>query len=118
MPSRDAHDHPVDPGRVTAARALALSAGEAAGLTELLRLLVDPVRARVASALAEVDELCVGDLALTLGVSENSVSYALGLLRTAGAVRNRRAGRVVYYRLADQRLRALLAVARDQLGHP
>jgi DNA-binding transcriptional ArsR family regulator len=59
------------------------------------------VRVRIVSALAEAEELCVGDLALALDVSDSSVSHALRLLRTAGVVRNRRDGRVIYYRLAD-----------------
>ena len=52
-------------------------------------------------ALSAVEELCVGDLALALDVSEDAVSYGLKLLRTAGLVQNRKQGRVVYYRLSD-----------------
>src|ERR687889_52718 len=48
-----------------------------------------------------VDELCVGDLVLVLDASQDAVGYALRMLRTAGLVVNRRAGRVIYYRLAD-----------------
>jgi DNA-binding transcriptional ArsR family regulator len=69
-------------------------------LSSLLSLLADPVRVRILYALDEVDELCVGDLALALTVSEDAVGYGLRLLRTAGLVANRKAGRVVYYRLA------------------
>ena len=46
--------------------------------------MADPVRLRLIYALDIVEELCVGDLALALDVSEDSVSYALRLLRTAG----------------------------------
>ena len=63
--------------------------------------MADPTRARILYALDVVEELCVGDLALALGVNEDAVGYALRLLRTAGLVSNRRAGRVVYYRLAE-----------------
>jgi ArsR family transcriptional regulator, lead/cadmium/zinc/bismuth-responsive transcriptional repressor len=94
------HAHPIDPQRVAAARARLLPAEDAARLAGLLGLLADPVRSRILYALDLVDELCVGDLALTLGSSEDAVGYALRILRTAGLVTNRRAGRVVYYRLA------------------
>lgn len=112
--------HPVDPERVAAARARLLSANDAARLTGLLGLLADPVRARVLYALDLVQELCVGDLAIALDASEDSVGYALRILRTAGLVTNRRAGRVVFYRLADdfpeplleQCLRQLIALTR------
>src|SRR4051795_13615565 len=97
----NAHDHPVDPERVDRARERGLSVDDADRLTSLLSLLADPVRARILYALDEVEELCVGDLALALGATEDAVGYALRLLRTAGMVATRKAGRVVYYRLAD-----------------
>ncbi|MGN6687542.1 MAG: ArsR/SmtB family transcription factor [Actinomycetales bacterium] len=95
------HSHPVDPERVARARARLPSREDAAQLTSVLSLLADPTRACVLYALDVVDELCVGDLALALEVSEDAVGYALRLLRTAGFVASRKEGRVVYYRLAD-----------------
>lgn len=95
------HDHPIDAARVAHARSRLPSADDAARLTGLLSLLADPVRLRLVYALDVAEELCVGDLALALGVSEDAVSYGLRLLRTAGLVLTRRAGRVVYNRLAD-----------------
>ena len=95
------HDHPIDAERVAHARAHLPSAEDAARLTSLLSLMADPVRLRLIYALDVAEELCVGDLALALDVSEDSVSYALRLLRTAGLLVTRKAGRVVYNRLAD-----------------
>jgi ArsR family transcriptional regulator, lead/cadmium/zinc/bismuth-responsive transcriptional repressor len=95
------HAHPVDPERVAAAQARLIDAEEAARLTGLLGLLADPVRARVLYALDLVEELCVGDIALALSATEDSVGYALRILRTAGLVSSRKEGRVVYYRLSD-----------------
>jgi DNA-binding transcriptional ArsR family regulator len=97
----EAHEHPVDPERVARARARGLSADDAGRLTTLLSLLTDPVRARILYALDQVEELCVGDIALALGATEDTVGYALRLLRTAGMVATRKSGRVVYYRLAE-----------------
>jgi DNA-binding transcriptional ArsR family regulator len=95
------HEHPVDPERVEAARRGLIGTQEAARLAGLLGLIQDPVRSRVLFALSAVEELCVGDLALALGATEDAVSYALKLLRTAGLVQFRKNGRVVYYRLSD-----------------
>jgi len=95
------HDHPVDPERVAAARARLIDAEEAARLAGMLGLLADPVRARILYALDVVDELCVGDIALALDATEDSVGYGLRVLRTAGLVSTRKDGRVVYYRLSD-----------------
>ena len=94
-------DHPIDPERVAHARSRLPNAEDAARLTGLLSLMADPVRLRLIYALDIVEELCVGDLALALDVSEDSVSYALRLLRTAGLVRTRKDGRIVFNRLAD-----------------
>ncbi|TFV79382.1 transcriptional regulator [Blastococcus sp. CT_GayMR19] len=95
------HAHPVDPDRVASARGRLPSREDAARLTSVLSLLADPTRARVLYALDVVEELCVGDMALALEATEDSVSYALRLLRTAGFVTSRKDGRVVFYRLAD-----------------
>jgi ArsR family transcriptional regulator, lead/cadmium/zinc/bismuth-responsive transcriptional repressor len=95
------HDHPVDPRRVAQARDGLISESDARRLAELLALVADPIRSRILLALGTVDSLCVGDLALALDATEDAVSYALKLLRTAGLVTNRRDGRVVHYRLAD-----------------
>ncbi len=92
-----------------------MGAEEAARLSSLLGLLGDPVRLRLLYALDLVDELCVGDLALALGVSEDAASYGLRLLRTAGLVQTRRAGRVVFYRLAERFPEPLLEHCLRQL---
>jgi len=94
------HLHPIDPDRVAHAKSRLPSAEDAARLTSLLSMMADPVRLRLIYALDVVEELCVGDLALALTVSEDSVSYALRLLRSAGLVVTRKEGRVVFNRLA------------------
>lgn len=95
------HAHPVDPERVSEAQARLIDLAEASRLAGLLGLLADPTRARILYALDVVDELCVGDIALALGATEDSVGYGLRVLRTAGLVTTRKEGRVVYYRLSE-----------------
>lgn len=114
------HHHPVDPLRVAQARARVLDVEETSRLVGMLGLLADTTRARILYALDAVDELCVGDIAVVLDATEDSVGYALRVLRTAGLVTPRKEGRTVYYRLADgfpeplreHCLRALVALAR------
>jgi DNA-binding transcriptional ArsR family regulator len=118
------HAHPVDAAGVERARASVLSAADAERLARLLALLSDPVRSRILFALVSVDELCVGDLALTLDASMDQASYALKLLRSANLVQTRRDGRVIYYRLADEFphqllehcLRQLLVISGGEAG--
>lgn len=105
----------VDPARVAATRERMLSTDEAVALADQFRLLGDPTRTRILYALLEAGELCVCDLAATVEVAETSVSHALRLLRTAGIVRNRRDGRMIYYSLADGHVRMLLDLSRQHL---
>jgi DNA-binding transcriptional ArsR family regulator len=107
----------VDPERVAAVRSRLADADEAARLADVFKLLGDVTRTRLLSALLEAGELCVCDLAEVVGVPETSVSHALRLLRTAGIVRNRRDGRMVYYSLADAHVRMLLDLSIEHLRH-
>jgi len=102
------HTHPVDVDAVERAQGAGLDQADADRLADLLRLLADPVRLRILFSLLAADELCVGDLALAVGVTDDQSSYALKLLRADGVVQSRRAGRVVHYRLADGFPRRLL----------
>ena len=58
------------------------------------------------------------DLAALIGISESAVSQHLRVLRSLRIVRNRKAGRVVYYSLEDACMRALLRVALTHLDDP
>jgi len=112
-----AHEHPVDPARVEQARANGVSAEDAARLGSLLSLLADPVRLRILYALNLVEELCVGDVALAIGATEDAVGYGLRILRTAGLVEARKQGRAVFYRLADTFPEPLLEHCLRELIH-
>ncbi len=107
----------VDPDRVAAVREHLVDIDEAGRLADQFKLLADPTRTRLLYALLEAGELCVCDLAETIAVPESSVSHALRLLRTAGIVRNRRDGRMIYYSLADSHVRLLLDLSLEHLRH-
>jgi DNA-binding transcriptional ArsR family regulator len=109
------HQHPVDAERVATARKGIITTEEAGRLAGLLGLIQDPVRSRVLFALSAADELCVGDLALALDTTDDTVSYALKLLRTAGLVVFQKRGRVVFYRLSDNFPHQLLEHCLRQL---
>jgi len=107
----------VDEARVDAARAQLLPDAELQELTQLFRLLGDATRARLLYALLEAGELCVCDLSAATGTPETNVSHALRLLRTAGIVKARRDGRMMFYSLDDSHVRLLLDVSREHLRH-
>lgn len=110
-------DTHADPQKVDATKERLLSLEEANEVALLFRLLGDPNRARMLYALLEAGELCVCDLAETVDASETTVSHALRLLRTAGVVRHRRAGRMIFYSLDDDHVRLLLGLTREHLRH-
>jgi DNA-binding transcriptional ArsR family regulator len=90
-----------------------IEARDVEALTEIFRVLGDGTRVRILDALA-TSELCVGDLAERLGISESAVSHQLRLLRSARIVRPRREGRMMIYALDD---RHVLTLFKQGLRH-
>lgn len=107
----------VDPGRVRAVRSALPGEEEVAALAGVFGLLGDPNRLRLLSALLEGGELCVCDLAASVGMGESAASHALRLLRAHRVVKVRRAGRVAFYSLIDGHVRLLLDVALAHVAH-
>lgn len=108
-------DH-VHPEGVRRARAALPDADAASDLAALFGALGDPTRVRLLVALA-AGPLCVCDLAAALGMTQSAVSHQLRLLRALGLVRARREGKLVWYALDDDHVRALLAVGAEHIGH-
>jgi ArsR family transcriptional regulator len=107
----------VHPERIAPLLGRIVDGVDAERLASVFGTLADPTRARIVQALDGArDELCVCDLALLLGISESALSHQLRLLRERGVVTRRRAGRLVYYRLADDHVRALLAQGLAHAG--
>ncbi len=69
--------------------------------SELVRLLADPLRARLVTLLAR-EELCTCHLAEETGALPTAVSNHLRRLRRAGVVEREAAGRYTYYRLRPE----------------
>lgn len=107
----------VDADRVAAAQSRIPSPAETDRLAEWFRVMGDATRTRILYSLLEAGELCVCDLAATIATAETTVSHALRWLRSAGIVRTRRSGRMMYYSLDDEHVRMLLDLGREHLRH-
>ena len=94
------HAHPVNADAVSHASERTPDPATAEALADVLGLMAEPTRLRVLFALDEVEELCVGDLVMSLQASPDAVGYALKVLRSAGLVQRRREGRMAFYRLS------------------
>jgi DNA-binding transcriptional ArsR family regulator len=106
----------VHPGRVARVRDTMPGPERVDRLAEVFHACSDPTRLRILLALA-TEELCVCDVAATVAASASGVSHHLRLLRALRLVRSRREGRMVFYRLDDDHVRDLLAVAQAHLDH-
>jgi len=108
--------------RIGEARASAASFGEvaladAARIAALFRVLADTSRCRLVYTLLRRDEICVGELADHLGMSESNVSHHLSVLRAHGLVRFRREGKQVFYAPDDDHIRLLLDMTLEHVRH-
>jgi len=90
-------------------------------VAKYFRGLGDPTRLRVLALLDEAGELSAGAIVERLGLPQATVSTHLGCLRWCGFVATRREHRSVVYRIADERVSAMVALAhallRDNAEH-
>lgn len=100
--------------KVEEARQKALGDLVTEDLCQTFKALGDASRLKILWAL-EHQEMCVCDLAALLGISESAVSHQLRLLRTLRLVKNRRAGTILYYRLADSHVSELVTIALEHV---
>lgn len=109
----------IDQGAVKRARATLSPETVVLDTTGIFSALADPTRFRILEALAS-EPLCVCDLARVAEVSQSAVSHQLRLLRDRGLVAYRRDGQRAVYRLADDHVRALIAIglAHASEGRP
>lgn len=69
-------------------------------ISEILKVLADPTRIKITSAISN-DELCVCEIAAAIGLSQSLVSHQLRALRHLGLVKLRKNGRNMYYSLSN-----------------
>ena len=84
-------------------------------VAKYFRGLGDPTRLRVLELLDEAGELSAGELVEQVGLPQATVSTHLACLRWCGFVTTRREQRSVLYRIADQRVSAIVALADELL---
>jgi len=74
---------------------------------KLLKALANENRLRILCALFQ-GEKSVGELALSLGIGQSSISQHLKCLREAHIIKRRREGTAMFYHLDDQKIKPLL----------
>jgi ArsR family transcriptional regulator, lead/cadmium/zinc/bismuth-responsive transcriptional repressor len=91
-----------------------LTLEKAQQMAEVFAVLADPSRLRVLAVLA-TQEVCVGDLATLLEMSESAVSHQLRSLRSLRLVAYRKQGRHVFYRLQDHHVLELYQAVAEHI---
>lgn len=77
-------------------------------LVEIFKQLADPTRLKILLMLTREDELNVTSLCERLEASQPAVSHHLALLRMAGMVQTRRAGKSIFYSIKKDRFHFLV----------
>lgn len=83
-------------------------------LAELFKVFGDSTRIRILYALFE-SELCVGDMAQLLGISQSAVSHQLKILKDSKLVKFRREGKIIFYMLDDDHVRTMLSMGMEHV---
>jgi len=81
------------------------------GVANIFKALADDTRVKVAYALTLEEELCVCDVANTVGATTATASHHLRLLRKMGLAKYRKEGKLVFYSLDDDHVRQLIEIA-------
>ena len=85
-------------------------------LSELFKVFGDTTRIRILTAL-RAGPLCVYHLAERLDMGQSAISHQLRLLRGAGLVRAKRAGKTVSYALDDAHVAQILDTGLAHVLH-
>ena len=83
-------------------------------LAELFKVFGDSTRIRILFVLFET-EVCVCDLAQALNMTQSAISHQLRILEQNKLVKNRREGKSIFYSLADDHVRTIIAQGREHL---
>lgn len=85
------------------------------GVVCFFSVFADYTRVKILSALA-ISELCVTDLSRLLEINQTTVSHQLRFLKSAGMVKSRRLGKIVFYSLCDDSINDVILKGVEFLG--
>ena len=83
-------------------------------IAELFKGFADSTRVHILSLLAQ-RELCVGDIAGAVALSQSAVSHQLRLLKQMHLIKFRREGKNILYSLADDHVKTILQMGLEHV---
>ncbi|MBQ7334874.1 MAG: winged helix-turn-helix transcriptional regulator [Clostridia bacterium] len=86
-------------------------------LAELFKVFGDSTRMRILFVLSAA-EVCVCDLSRALNMTPSAISHQLKILKQSKLVKSRRAGKSIFYSLADQHVRTIIDQGMEHICEP
>lgn len=83
-------------------------------LAELFKVFGDSTRIRILFVLFEA-EVCVCDLAEALHMTQSAISHQLKILKQSRLVKSRREGKSIFYSLADDHVKTIIAQGMEHI---
>ncbi len=84
-------------------------------LSDFFKVMGDNTRIQLLWAL-DLNQMCVGDLAVLLNMTKSAVSHQLKILRTAKLVKATKQGKNVYYSLNDDHIKTIFEKALEHIN--
>lgn len=81
---------------------------------QFFKAIADPTRLRILYSLRQAP-ICVGDLAIALGMTKSAISHQLRYLRDCQLVTRTKKGKMSYYHLSDQHVADILQTTLEHL---
>ncbi len=85
-------------------------------LADFFKVFGDSSRIKILLVL-EKSEMCVGDIAIVLGMTQSAVSHQLRVLRQSNLVKFRKDGKITYYSLDDDHVLTVLQQGYSHINH-
>ncbi len=85
-------------------------------LSEFFSACADATRTKIICALS-ITEMCVSDICLLLSLNQTTCSHQLRYLRSAGIVKARREGKIIYYSLRNRKIEDVITAGAEFLGY-
>ena len=83
-------------------------------IADLFKAFGDPTRVHILWLLLE-QELCVGDIAQGVALTQSAVSHQLRFLKQMHLIKFRREGKNILYSLADDHVRTILQMGLEHI---
>ena len=83
-------------------------------LAELFKIFGDSTRIKILNVLLN-KELCVGEIASNLNISQSAISHQLRILKTSKLVKYKKNGNQIYYSLDDDHVEKIFKMGCEHI---